>query len=482
MVNRKSRQSLVERVRSADSPFATLADKICRCQAKVSIIGLGYVGLPLAVVFAEAGYSVVGIDIDRSRVDKINRGESDISDVPSESLSRLTSSYEMPSNGSMPDGGEQSVGKLTATCDFDVLEDADVAIVCVPTPLGKTRDPDTSYIASAAEDIARYLHPGMLVVLESTTYPGTTEEVILPRLERANYRGSDDKQSCALSVGTDFFLAFSPERIDPGRTDWTVHNTPKVVGGMTPACTELTKALYERAIQNVVPVSSPRVAEMVKLLENTFRATNIALVNEIAIICDRLGVSVWEVINAAKTKPFGYMPFYPGPGLGGHCIPIDPQYLAWKMKTLNYNARFIQLAEEINFGMPAYVAGKVADALNEDGKPLKDSQILVLGVAYKADVSDVRESPALEIIRLLQQKKAEVSYHDPYVAELRADGISMSSVSLDLEKLKESDCVVITTAHKSYDWKWVVEHSKLVVDTRNATEEIAEDIGRVLKL
>lgn len=482
MAQNFSRQSLLNRDLPEGSTFATLAKKIESKQAIIAIIGVGYVGLPLAVVFAEAGYSVIGIDVDRHRVDSINRGESYTGDISSETLSWLTSNRTRAADGGTPSPNWQSAGGLTATTDFDALIDADVAIVCVPTPLSKTKDPDVSYIVSSADAITSRLHPGMLIVLESTTYPGTTEEVILPRLESVDFRLDEGEQSRTLKAGTDFFLAFSPERIDPGRTDWTVRNTPKVVGGITSACTELAESLYGRAVQKVVPVSSTRVAEMVKLLENTFRATNIALVNEVAIMCDRLDIDVWEVIEAAKTKPFGFVPFYPGPGLGGHCIPVDPQYLAWKMKTLNYNARFIQLAEEINFGMHLYVLNKIADALNEDEKPLKCSRVLLLGVAYKADVSDIRESPAIDIIRLLQQKGAEVSYHDPYVSELNVDGLSMTSVSLKMETLMEADCVVITTAHKSYDWRWVVGHSRLVVDTRNATGDVAKDLGRVVKL
>jgi len=323
-------------------------------------------------------------------------------------------------------------------------------------------------------EIARRLQPGMLIVLESTTYPGTTEELVLPSLQNA--RGQ------TFQVGRDFFLAFSPERIDPGQSDWTVRNTPKVIGGVTPHCLEVARSLYESTIERVVPVSSPKVAEMVKLLENTFRAVNIALVNEVAIMCDRLGIDVWEVIEAAKTKPFGFMPFYPGPGLGGHCIPIDPHYLAWKLKTLNYNARFIQLAAEINFSMPQYVLGKIADALNEEGRALKGSRVLILGVTYKADVGDLRESPALDLMHLLREKGAEVVYHDPHVPQLEVDGLVMTGVTLDRESLRRADCVVITAPHRSYDWAWVVENSRLVVDTRNATKGVEAHSARVVKL
>ena len=441
-----------------------LYDKIESRQALVSVIGLGYAGLPLAVAFAEAGFKVTGIDTNKARVNQINRGESYIPDIPNERLIALRSGTHASS----------STGSLSAVCDYAAIEAIDAAIVCVPTPLSKTKEPNLSYIISAADKIANHLHSGMLVVLESTTYPGTTEEVILPRLQSYN--------PSLTTPGKDFFLAFSPERIDPGQTDWTVQNTPKVIGGVTPQCLEVATKLYETVVDAVVPVSSPKQAEMVKLLENTFRATNIALVNEIAMMCGRLGVDVWEVIEAAKTKPFGFMPFYPGPGLGGHCIPVDPQYLAWKLKTLNYNARFIQLAEEINLSMPGYVLEKVSDALNSAGKPLNQSRVLVLGVAYKADVADYRESPALDVIDLLIQKGADVSYHDPRVPNVEMESLSMSSIRLDESSLIESDCVLITTAHTSYDWSWVVHHSPLVVDTRHATAGTEYPVGRVVEL
>jgi UDP-N-acetyl-D-glucosamine dehydrogenase len=349
-------------------------------------------------------------------------------------------------------------------------------IICVPTPLSRTKDPDMSYIITATDEIARRLHHEMLIVLESTTYPGTTEEIVLPRLQRVKV----DRVS--LEVGSDFFLAFSPERIDPGRTDWTVHTTPKVIGGLTPQCLVMAQTLYACAIQTIVPVSKTTTAEMVKLLENTFRAVNIALINEVAIMCDRLGVDVWEVVEAAKTKPFGYMPFYPGPGLGGHCIPIDPRYLAWKMKTLNYNARFIQLAEEVNFGMPEYVVHKITNALNDACTSLKGSQILILGVTYKADVGDMRESPALDIMHILHERGANVAYHDPYVPRVLMDGWSIATVELTSEVLQAADCIVITSAHSAYDWRWVVDNSRLVVDTRNVTAQLAPGAGRIVKL
>ena len=458
-----------------------LLSKIETKEAVVAIIGLGYVGLPLAVVFAEAGFRTVGIDLDHSKVDAINRGESYIKGISSEALALLASNGKKASYG-LPYANGHYNGSISATTDYDALYDADVVIVCVPTPLSKTKDPDVSYIMSATDEIARRLHHGMLIVLESTTYPGTTEELILPCLEQAASRHAQSERIGPFNVGEDFFLAFSPERIDPGREDWTVKNTPKVLGGVTEECKDMAVALYSSVVERVVPVSSTKVAEMVKLLENTFRATNIALVNEMAIMCDRLDVNVWEVIDAAGTKPFGFMPFYPGPGLGGHCIPIDPHYLAWKLKTLNYNARFIQLAEEINFGMPAYVVGKIGDALNRDGMAMQGARILVLGVAYKADVSDMRESPALELIHLLREKGAEVSYNDPYIDRIEIDGTSYDSVTLDLKALREADCVVITTAHKSYDWTWIAENSRLIVDTRNATKGAVRKTAHVVML
>ncbi len=406
----------------------------------VAIIGLGYVGLPLAVAFARKGFPVVGIDVDSKKVESLSRGESYIDDVPSEELRLL------------PD--------FRATTDFGALSEADAAIICVPTPLNKTRDPDIRFVMAAGQEVAKYVHPGMLVVLESTTYPGTTEEMLLPMV-------SHDGE---LRVGEDFFLAFSPERIDPGNPVYHVENTPKVVGGVTPACLEVASALYGSVVEHVVPVSSPAAAEMTKLLENTFRAVNIALVNEVALMCDKLGLNVWEVIEAAATKPYGFMKFTPGPGIGGHCIPLDPHYLAWKLKTLNYNARFIQLASEINADMPRYVVGKVTDALNDERKPVNGSRILVLGVAYKKDIGDVRESPALDIIRLLQEKGADVVYNDPHVPELELDGEPLWSVDLTEEALRWSDCVVIVTDHSDYDWDWILRHARLVVDTRNATD------------
>lgn len=440
-----------------------ILEKIDNRKAVVAVVGLGYVGLPLAVAFAEAGFKVFGIDSDAVKVDLINRGESYLHDVTSQQLAEVAS-----------DSGQDGQGRLHATLDYSSLDVAAAAILCVPTPLGKTKDPDLSYIVSASDELANRVHQGMLVVLESTTYPGTTEEVILPRLQ-----GPPSRE---MAVGKDFFLAYSPERIDPGNSEWTVKRIPKVVGGHTPRCLEVATKLYETIVETVVPVSSPRTAEMVKQLENTFRASNIALVNEMAIVCDRLGVDVWEVIEAAKTKPFGFMPFYPGPGLGGHCLPVDPQFLAWKLRTLNYNSRFVQMAEEINLGMPNYVATKISDALNEDGKPLKGSKILVLGVAYKADTSDTRESPAIDLIELLADKGSVVTYHDPHVPRLETDDLDLESTELSESTLKSSDCVVITTAHTSYDWQWVIDHSSMVFDSRNASVGVETDFGRVVKL
>lgn len=436
-----------------------LTEKINQRSAIVGVIGLGYVGLPLALAFAGAGFEVVGIDVSTERVAAINRGESYVEDIPADVLS----SYIVATNGQQ---------RFRATSDFDTLHQLDAVIICVPTPLDKTKDPDMSYLIAATDEIARRLHRGLLVVLESTTYPGTTEEILLPRLAKEG--------EC--KVGIDFFLAFSPERIDPGRKDWTVTNTPKVMGGITPQCLAMARLLYESAIQEVVPVSSPRVAEMVKLLENTFRAVNIGLVNEVAIMCDHLGIDVWEVVEAAKTKPFGYMPFVPGPGLGGHCIPIDPEYLAWKLKTLNYNARFIQLAAEINFGMPAYLFEKITDALNDQGKAVKGAGIVVLGVAYKANIGDLRESPALDIVRLLLPKGALVNYHDPYVPEFWLDGRRFEAIQLTAAVLHAADCVVIATDHQVYDWTWIVEHSRLVVDSRNATRHVEGFSEKIVKL
>jgi UDP-N-acetyl-D-glucosamine dehydrogenase len=430
-----------------------LLEKIERREARVGIVGLGYVGLPLAVSFAEAGFQVVGVDVDERKIVALNECRSYIEDVPDEALTPLIAS-----------------GRLTASTDYAALTEVDTISICVPTPLRKTKDPDISYIIYAADEIARYGATGKLIVLESTTYPGTTEEIILPRL----VSNGDE-------VGRDFFLAFSPERIDPGRTDYTVYTTPKVIGGMTPECLEVSLALYGTVVQHPVPVSSPAAAEMVKLLENTFRAVNIGLVNEVALMCDKLGLNVWEVVEAAATKPYGFMPFFPGPGLGGHCIPIDPIYLSWKLRTLNYTARFIELAAEVNSHMPDYVVSKVADGLNEDAKAIKGSRILVVGVAYKPNVSDLRESPALDVILLLEAKGAQVSYHDPYVPDLHHEGIHLKSVDLNEENLRSADCVVIVTHHDVCDWGLVASQAALIIDTRNALKR-QNPAGRVVTL
>jgi UDP-N-acetyl-D-glucosamine dehydrogenase len=408
--------------------------------ARVAVIGLGYVGLPLAVTFAEAGYHVTGIDEDAFRVDAVNAGESYISDVSADCLRMLLDQ-----------------GRLTATTDRAALAQCDAVSVCVPTPLRKTGDPDISYVVAATDDLVKYLHLGMLLVLESTTYPGTTTEIVLPRLEE---KGPDFR------VGETIFLAYSPERVDPGRTDWVTRTTPKVIGGATPACLEVATAYYAQAIETLVPVSSTESAEMVKLLENTFRAVNIGLANEVLLMCDKLGLDAWEVIEAAGTKPFGFTKFTPGPGLGGHCIPIDPLYLSWRLKTLSYNARFIELASEVNTNMPRFWVQKIQDALNEAGKAVKGSRILVLGVAYKKDVSDVRESPAIDIMQLLQAKGALVRYHDPHVPVFKGLGMEMTAVPDLYSAVRESDCVVIVTDHSLYDWNAVHDRAQLLVDTR----------------
>jgi UDP-N-acetyl-D-glucosamine dehydrogenase len=432
-----------------------LAQKLRSRQATAAVIGMGYVGLPLACEFARSGISVVGIDVDAAKVEGIGQGRSHVQDVSEAQLRPLVEARS-----------------LRATRDFSALSGCDAVVICVPTPLRKTRDPDISYIVSAVDEIARFLHRGMLVVLESTTYPGTTEEVILPKLE-----------STGLKVGQEFFLAFSPERVDPGNPRFNTSNTPKVLGGVTAECTRVAQALYERAIEHVIAVSSTRTAEMVKLLENTFRSVNIGLVNEVALMCDRLGLDVWEVIDAAATKPFGFMRFYPGPGLGGHCIPIDPHYLSWKLKTLNYTARFIELASEVNGQMPQYVVSKVADALNDMSKSVRGARILVLGVAYKKDVGDVRESPALDVIKLLTDRGAEIRYSDPYAASIAVDGgPTYQSVSLNRDELERADLVIIITDHSAYDYDFIVRHSRCVLDTRNATRAVSSDRERIRRL
>ena len=432
-----------------------LQEKFRDRSANIVVLGLGYVGLPLATIFAEAGFEVIGVEPDLKKIESLNRGESYIRDVPNDKLAGLIQS-----------------GKLRATADFSVLRDADGVSICVPTPLRKTGDPDLSFILVATDELAKYMHPGVVVVLESTSYPGTTREIMLPKLT----------EKSGLEAGKDFFLAFSPERVDPGREDWTTYNTPKVIGGITPACSEIASFWYQQALETVVPVSSAESAEMAKLLENTFRMINIGLVNEMAIMCDRLGLDVWEIIDAAATKPFGYMKFTPGPGLGGHCIPIDPLYLSWKLKALNYTARFIDLASEINTGMPRYVVRKVQDALNEHQRPVKGSRILVIGTAYKPDVDDIRESPALDIIGLLLQKGAEVNYHDPYIPRITHDDWSLECVSDVEESARSADCVVIVTDHSVYDFESIMEEASLIVDSRNALGDAGKHNPRVVRL
>jgi UDP-N-acetyl-D-glucosamine dehydrogenase len=422
--------------------FQALKEKIENKTAHVGIVGLGYVGLPLAVEFAKAGFHVTGLDLQQSRVDRLMNGESYIQDVPSSEVAQLV-----------------NAALLDATTDFGAVRDLDTINICVPTPLRKTKDPDMSYIVDACEAIAKHFHRGMLIILESTTYPGTTDELVRPILERAGLR-----------AGEDFFLCFSPERVDPGNAKYQTKNIPKVVGGYTPLCTEMGRLFYQQALEHVVPVASTQVAEMVKLLENTFRMINIGLVNEIAMMCDRININVWEVIDAAATKPFGFMPFYPGPGLGGHCIPIDPFYLSWKTKQAGIEARFIELAGYINGQMPHFVVDKVQNALNDHTKPLKGSHVHLLGVAYKRDIDDVRESPALDIIHLLGKRGAKVTFSDPWVHKLRADGVVPYAMeAIDPAKgAAEADCVVIVTDHKAFDYPRIIEKARLIVDTRNA--------------
>ena len=422
--------------------------------AVIGVIGLGYVGLPLAMEFVHAGFRVIGYDVSRRVVQLLMRGESHIQDVEAEVVRRAVAD-----------------GRFEATDEESRLGACDAISIAVPTPLSKTRDPDMAYVISAADAVARQARPGMCVVLESTTYPGTTRELLQPRLEASG-----------LTVGQDVFVAFSPERVDPGNPVFNTRNTPKVVGGLTDACVAVASALYRSCIDTVVPVSSPEAAELVKLLENTFRAVNIGLVNEIAIMCDRLGVNVWEVIEAAATKPFGFMKFTPGPGIGGHCIPLDPHYLAWKMRTLNYKTRFIDLASEINSHMPEWVVQKVADALNDEAKAVRGSRILVLGVAYKRDIDDVRESPALDVIRLLEERGARVDFHDPHVAAFRDDGHERQGVPLSSGVLQAADAVLVVTDHRAVDYQQVIDEASLVVDTRNVTASLRPGRARIVPL
>jgi len=429
-----------------------LLTKISSKKANIGVVGLGYVGLPLAVEFAKVGFRVTGIDSDQQKTHRVNTEKSYIQDVPDELIGSLVQS-----------------GKLCATVDYQILTGIDVVNICVPTPLSKTKDPDVSFIVNAAEGIARFLHRDQLIILESTTYPGTTEEVILPILEKTGLR-----------VGRDFFLAFSPERIDPGNRKYNTKNIPKVIGGITPECTNMAVSLYEQVVEQVIPVSSVKVAEMTKLLENTFRSVNIGLANELALMCNSLGINVWEVIDAASTKPFGFMAFYPGPGLGGHCIPVDPFYLSWKAKQHGFEARFIELAGRVNGDMPLYVVSRITDALNTRSKSVNGSQILVLGVAYKKGVSDTRESPALDIIKLLEKKGAKVSYSDPHVPHLRLNDNIWNSQALDEKTLKAADCCVIVTDHNKFDYEKITQYSNLIVDCRNALKDYAGEHITVL--
>lgn len=418
----------------------SLIAKAERREARFGVVGLGYVGLPLVIELARAGYKVLGFDILPRVVEGLNAGRSHVKDISDADLQEVLRQ-----------------GRFEATTDLGRLGEPDAISICVPTPLSKFKDPDVSYIQASTESVRRTLRRGQVVILESTTYPGTTRELMLPALE-----------STGLAVGSDFFLAFSPERVDPGNPVYGTRNTPKVIGGITPACLEVTQALYRPAIETLVPVSSPEAAELVKILENTFRSVNIGLVNETAIVCDKLGVDVWEVIEAAATKPFGFMKFLPGPGLGGHCIPIDPHYLAWKMRGLNYKTRFIDLAGEVNTEMPLFWVRKVADALNGASRSVRGSRVLILGVAYKRDIDDLRESPALDIIKLLEQQGAHVEFHDPHVASFLEDGKTVHSVPLTPERLAAADCVMIVTDHTAIDYGMVRKHARLVVDTRHA--------------
>ncbi len=421
-----------------------LEQKLKNKTAVIGIVGLGYVGLPLALAFSKAGFKVLGFDIQQKRVDLVNKGQSYIADVSSASLSAVVATKD-----------------LEATTDQSRIKEVDAICICVPTPLTKTKDPELSYVISESETVSKYLQPGQLVVLESTTYPGTTREVMLPILERSG-----------LKAGKDFYLAFSPERVDPGSKNFNIKNTPKVVGGIDSKSTKLAELLYSQVADVVVTVSSPEVAEMTKVFENVFRNVNIALVNELTLLCEKMGISVWEVIDAAATKPFGYMPFYPGPGIGGHCIPLDPYYLANKAREYDFHTRFIELAADINEQMPYYVVSRIMEALNAKGKSLKGANILMLGVAYKRDVEDTRESPSLKLIQLLREKGANVSYNDPYVANIKVSESTMTSVELTDKRLSKADCVVIATDHTCYDYKDIAEKSSFIFDTRGITRKL----------
>jgi UDP-N-acetyl-D-glucosamine dehydrogenase len=434
--------------------ITSLREKIDARVARVSVIGLGYVGLSLAVELAKAGMVVRGIDLDLERVSQLNRGESYLVDVPTEKLAPLVAD-----------------GRLSGSTSFEEAAGADALIICVPTPLRKSKEPDISFILSALESLLPRLRAGQLMVLESTTYPGTTEEVVLPRLEANGF-----------VVGSDFFLAFSPERVDPGNKKFTTATIPKVVGGVTPACTQLAAALYRQVTATVFEVSSPRVAETAKLLENTFRSVNIALANELAFVCRKIGVDPWEVIDAAATKPFGFMPFYPGPGIGGHCIPVDPLYLSWKVRLTGYEAQFIALADQVNRAMPEHVVALVSEALNDRGRALRGASVLVLGVTYKADVNDIRESPALEILEMLDRKGAQLSYADPFTPQLVLGALKLTAVEPTPDAIAAADCVLILTNHSSFDYHTIADRAALVVDTRNALKAYRQKRSSIVTL
>ncbi len=422
----------------------SVLEKIKNRSAVIGVVGLGYVGLPLAVLQAKTGYRVIGVDEVAEKVDRVSRGDNYISDVDSAELKEAV-----------------KTGKLSATRDFAALRGCDVVMICVPTPLTKNKEPDISAVVSVTKQLAKHVHPDMLVVLESTTYPGTTEEVMLPILTEGG-----------LKVGQDIYVAFSPERVDPGNRSFKTHNTFKLVGGVTPACLTVARTFYEQSIVKIFPVSSPRVAEMTKVFENVFRSVNIALVNELAMLCDRMGLSVYEVIDAAATKNFGFMPFYPGPGVGGHCIPLDPYYLAWKSKEYDVHARFIELAGEINEGMPYYVLAKIQRLLNQHGHCLNGSEVLILGVTYKADVADWRETPAIKVMELLQREKAKLVYADPFTPSVEIEGRSYSAVEVTDERLRRCACAVILTAHSAFDYERIVKLAPVVFDTRNGTKQV----------
>lgn len=443
---------MAKKKQNSNAAYNKLIDKIKNKTANVGVVGLGYVGLPLSMELAHAGFKVTGFDIAKPKIKLLNKGKSDIDDIPDKVVADTVKS-----------------GKFIATDNFKLISKMDTISICVPTPLSKTKDPDVSYILSAINHVKANLKKGALVVLESTTYPGTTEDLILPILSKNGQK-----------AGKDFFLAFSPERVDPGNINYTTKNTPRVVGGTTPNCTKAAKIFYEQIMPNIHAVSSTQAAEMVKLLENTFRSVNIGLVNEVALMCDRLGLDVWEIIDAAATKPFGFMPFYPGPGLGGHCIPIDPHYLSWKLKSLNYYARFIELAGDINSSMPEWVVQKVADTLNDRfAKALNKSNVVVLGIAYKPDIKDVRESPALDVMKLLEDKGAKVVYNDPHVSKIKWQGSIKKSTKLTANLLKKADMTVILTHHSAYDYQWIVDNSKVIFDTRNATKGVKKNRKKI---